>query len=80
MRSRGVGRADEIADRRLRELGDAAEAGKRGRRHAALPARDGDRLDTELGCKLFLGQADAAPRSAQTFPHPAALVGTQALG
>ena len=44
---------------------------------APFPARDRDRLDAELLGKLLLGQADAAPRSAQSPPHSAAFVGAQ---
>ena len=77
VRGRGVGSANEIADRRLRELGNPAQSRQRRCGNAPLPPRHGDRLDAELLAELFLGQTDAAPRSAQSPPHSAALVGAQ---
>jgi hypothetical protein len=74
---RRVGRPHEIAHRRPRQLSNASESRQGRRRHTALPARDGDGLDPELVCKVFLGQTGAAPGSAQSPPHSAAIVGPQ---
>ena len=73
----GVRGTHEITDRRFRDLRKPAESGERRRGNASFPARDRDRLDAELLGELLLGQADAAPRSAQSPPHSAAFVGPQ---
>ena len=77
MRRCCVRRPNEVADRRLRELGYPTESRERRRCDPTLPARNRDRLDSELLRKLFLGQASATPRSAQPTPHSAGLVGAQ---
>jgi len=80
VRRGGVWRSHEVAHGRLRQLGDPAKTRERGSRHAALPARDGHRLDAKLVCELLLGETDAAPRGAQSPPQSATVVGPQARG
>ena len=77
MRRCCVRRANEVAHGRLRELGNPTEPRERRRRDPTLPARNCDRLDPQLLRKLFLGQASATPRSAQSTPHSTGLVGAQ---
>lgn len=58
--------SDQLADACRRQFRDPPQAGKGGRGHPPLPARDGERLDPQCLRELLLGQVRAAPRRPQT--------------